>query len=131
MAGKRKKVDESEEEEEAVTSQEESEEEKPAKKKKAAPKEKKAAKAEKPAAKKTKKADKEEESKEPEHHVEIGPRKRCTVRKFKGKVLIDIREYYEKDGESLPGKKGVALSAEEWKKLLENAEEISGWVDNA
>ena len=30
----------------------------------------------------------------------------ATVSEFRGKVLISIREYYEKDGELRPGKKG-------------------------
>jgi len=29
------------------------------------------------------------------------------VRDFRGKLFIDIREFYEKNGEMLPGKKGI------------------------
>jgi len=37
---------------------------------------------------------------------QIDDKKRISVRKFKGKTYVDIREFYEKDGEQLPGKKG-------------------------
>lgn len=29
------------------------------------------------------------------------------VREFKGRLFVDIREFYEKNGELLPGKKGM------------------------
>uniref|UniRef100_A0A1A9VZR5 Transcriptional coactivator p15 (PC4) C-terminal domain-containing protein n=1 Tax=Glossina brevipalpis TaxID=37001 RepID=A0A1A9VZR5_9MUSC len=48
-----------------------------------------------------------------------------TISEFRGRKLIDIREYYEKNGESLPGKKGISLSITQWKKLLEVADEIN------
>lgn len=31
--------------------------------------------------------------------------RRVGISEFKGKVMVDVREYYEKDGEALPGKK--------------------------
>lgn len=41
-----------------------------------------------------------------------------SVGAFKGKVRVDIREYYLDDkGEKKPGKKGISLSMEEWDKL--------------
>ena len=37
----------------------------------------------------------------------------CTVREYGGKLLVDLREYYLKETEMLPGKKGISLTAEE------------------
>ena len=37
---------------------------------------------------------------------QIGNKRKVSVREFKGRLLIDIREFYEKDGELMPGKKG-------------------------
>lgn len=37
--------------------------------------------------------------------MQLGASKKAVVRQFKGKTLVDIREYYTKDGKELPGKK--------------------------
>ncbi|KAJ6413686.1 hypothetical protein OIU84_006484 [Salix udensis] len=42
---------------------------------------------------------------------EIGRNRRVTVRNWRGKINVDIREFYPKDGNLLPGKKGKLDSA--------------------
>lgn len=36
---------------------------------------------------------------------EISKTRRVTVSEFKGRTMVAVREYYEKDGKALPGKK--------------------------
>lgn len=55
----------------------------------------------------------------PEINKQLGKSKFVDVREFKGTVLVDIREYYEKEGEMRPGKKGIALTAPQWEVRLE------------
>ncbi|XP_002733216.1 activated RNA polymerase II transcriptional coactivator p15-like [Saccoglossus kowalevskii] len=53
-----------------------------------------------------------------------------TVRDFKGKVLIDIREYYnDNSGELKPGRKGISLNKEQWDKLKESIGEIDEKIE--
>lgn len=51
-----------------------------------------------------------------EEMIEIGNMRYATVRNFRGKSLIDIREYYldKATGEMRPGKKGISLSKEQY-----------------
>lgn len=39
-----------------------------------------------------------------------------------------MREYYEKDGELLPGKKGIALDLPQWDKLVEAVPDINAAI---
>lgn len=41
---------------------------------------------------------------------DISSHRRVTISEFRGKSLVSIREYYEKDGQELPGKKVFPLS---------------------
>lgn len=56
---------------------------------------------------------------------DLDSNKRVTVREFKGRTYIDVREYYLKDGDWLPGKKGISLQPGQWKKLLSIADEVN------
>jgi len=56
---------------------------------------------------------------------ELGKKKFVRLNEFRGKMLYDIREMYEADGELKPGKKGISLSREQWDKVLSCADDIS------
>ncbi|KAI8422361.1 hypothetical protein MSG28_006222 [Choristoneura fumiferana] len=57
-------------------------------------------------------------------------KKLVKVREFKGKVYVDVREFYEKNGEMLPGKKGISLTPEQWRKLLALADEVNETISS-
>lgn len=42
---------------------------------------------------------------------EISKMRRVTISTFRGKTMVNIREYYEKDGQEFPGKKVVCIFA--------------------
>ena len=46
------------------------------------------------------------------------------VSEFRGKPLVNIREYYESNGKTLPGKKGISLSIDQWENLKKNIANI-------
>jgi hypothetical protein len=87
---------------------------------------------------KKKKAEKEEKDEndievtKDEIIIHLGNKKRLTLRKFKGKLLIDIREYYfdKMEGAFKPGKKGIALNKENWDNIKKHISDIDEGIDN-
>uniref|UniRef100_A0A069DP17 Putative rna polymerase ii transcriptional coactivator n=1 Tax=Panstrongylus megistus TaxID=65343 RepID=A0A069DP17_9HEMI len=78
-------------------------------------------------AKSTKKRSKDDDDDdEPSWH--LGNKRFAKVRSFRGKLMIDIREFYEDNGEMKPGKKGICLQVAQWKKLCEIMPEIEDAV---
>ncbi|GIL44472.1 hypothetical protein Vafri_1921 [Volvox africanus] len=53
----------------------------------------------------------------PQEVVDLGGNKRLSVSRFQGRLSVDLREFYEKNSEMLPGKKGIALSLPDWTTL--------------
>jgi hypothetical protein len=61
-----------------------------------------------------------------ELYLELGRKRRVTVRKYQKSVLIDIREYYEdKNDQIKPGNKGIALSVEQFETLCKSIQEVN------
>lgn len=52
-----------------------------------------------------------------DQYWEISKMRRVTVSEFRGKTMVSVREYYEKDGQELPGKK-VSFSFDNFLCLL-------------
>ncbi|KAK9835083.1 hypothetical protein WJX84_011413, partial [Apatococcus fuscideae] len=59
------------------------------------------------------------EAEDENYSLELSTKRRASISVFKKKPMVNIREYYEKDGEQLPGKKGISLAAEQWRALAD------------
>ncbi|PRQ49493.1 putative transcription factor ssDNA-binding-TF family [Rosa chinensis] len=79
--------------------------------------------------KKTAKRDSDDDSAEDIVVCEISKNRRVTVRNWNGKVIVDIREFYVKDGKQLPGKKGISLPMDQWNVLRSHVDEIDKVVN--
>ncbi|CAG9316522.1 SUB1 [Blepharisma stoltei] len=73
-------------------------------------------------------SDQASDQSEEERKILLGKEKYVSVSKFKGKKLIDIREYYYKDGDLKPGRKGIALTVEQWRELKNHISDIDNLI---
>ncbi|OAR04028.1 hypothetical protein LLEC1_05724 [Akanthomyces lecanii] len=48
------------------------------------------------------------------------------ISQYRNVCLVNIREYFEKDGKHLPGKKGISLSLEQYTALIKLVPSING-----
>lgn len=58
-------------------------------------------------------------------YIDLGGSRRVSVSVWKGRTNVDLREYYAKDGNMLPGKKGIAISPADWQLVCGNAAAIT------
>ncbi|KVH95328.1 RNA polymerase II transcriptional coactivator KELP [Cynara cardunculus var. scolymus] len=54
----------------------------------------------------------------------LSNKRRVTITEFRGKGLVSIREYYNKDGKELPSSKGISLTVEQWSTFSKNVPAI-------
>lgn len=57
---------------------------------------------------------------------ELSASRRLQISEFKGRRMVSIREYYQKDGEMLPGKKGISLPLEQFTALMTVLPQVVG-----
>ena len=60
----------------------------------------------------------------------LSSKRKVTVRDFRGKPLVDIREFYEKDGEMAPGRKGISLTIDQYQKLKSYISDIDKAIES-
>lgn len=65
-----------------------------------------------------------------ETFFELSKLRRVTLRKWRGKPLVDIREFWEDSGTLKPGKKGISLTVDQWTQLLKIAPSVSKCLDS-
>lgn len=61
-------------------------------------------------------------------YFHVSPKKRVTICEWQGDPRVDLREFYERDGKWLPGKKGIALSLTEYQIIKQFIED--GTIDD-
>lgn len=63
--------------------------------------------------------------------MQLSSKRKACVNEFKGRYMVDIREYYEKDGQLAPGSKGISLPEEQWARLVAGLPGLAAALDAA
>ncbi|XP_024367313.1 RNA polymerase II transcriptional coactivator KELP [Physcomitrium patens] len=61
---------------------------------------------------------------------ELSAKRKVVVSQFRGKTLISVREYYERDGKVLPSAKGISLTAEQFQVLAKSAKDVEAAISS-
>lgn len=61
---------------------------------------------------------------------ELSHNRKVYVRRFKGQVYVDIREFYEGKSGPMPGKKGISLTLDQWKILCDHSNDVDEAIDD-
>jgi len=81
-----------------------------------------------PAAKR-KKEESDEDDDDVGGKIPLGSKKFISISEFRGKKLVDVREWYGDDDDLKPGKKGISLSKDQFEKLVSYAPKILKKMD--
>eukprot|EP01083_Nonionella_stella_P078459 214735_1 len=57
-----------------------------------------------------------------------GAKKRCIIHKYRRRLYVGFREYYNRNGEELPSKKGINLTEEQWEFVIKHIDDINAQV---
>jgi len=55
---------------------------------------------------------------------ELSGKRRITVSEYNKKTMVSVREYYEKDGKLMPGKKGISMTLEQYATFVQALPQI-------
>ncbi|RHY27708.1 hypothetical protein DYB32_006597, partial [Aphanomyces invadans] len=64
---------------------------------------------------------------------DLSSKKLVSVRAWKSAILVDIREYFDSNGERKPGKKGISLTTDQFHAVMNLIDDIDlsvNWVQN-
>ncbi|WRT66205.1 uncharacterized protein IL334_003158 [Kwoniella shivajii] len=71
-----------------------------------------------------------EQNEQGDQYIKLSEVRRLTVRTFKGKVLVDMREMYKDKGtgQMKPGSKGISLTKEQWDLIKNNINNVDDMI---